>query len=505
MRGVSLSKLRSEAGYLLDAVKILKLTDSDCSNISLERVIWCTQVWSRNISLRHPDASRPKSKAPNFEQIISRWLVSIGRMDDRYGDKNVVFNTLFDMQWYVRRYIAAPFYEERKSHLDHLKTLGYNKTTLVIYARFHLKLIEYLHLTKMRCISSLDLEIAAKEWDRTEIPSHGKKADGLDSHNDFMFIGKSWFSFLGLYTEVTKLPAEYEYVRRYLKWIIIDKGYSSYTEKTRSHHLESFFQHLEKAGVCLANVTPSVIDDYIVSEMGKGHARATVAGLVATLKNFFLYAEQQRWCRSGLKDSIMVARQYKDETLPSFVGWDVVRNVIESQDIKTDVGKRNRATMLLMATYGLRCCEVADMKLKDIDWRREEIHIQRAKGGKSQTLPFVKEVGDAIISYIREARYNEGGNEYLFLITKAPYTKMSAASLYAGVNVALKSQGVEIQHYGPHALRHSCATHLVNSGHSLKEIADLLGHQSLDSTRIYARLNLSALKDVAEMNWEEFI
>ena len=72
MRGVSLSKLRSEAGYLLDAVKILKLTDSDCSNISLERVIWCTQVWSRNISLRHPDASRPKSKAPNFEQIISR-------------------------------------------------------------------------------------------------------------------------------------------------------------------------------------------------------------------------------------------------------------------------------------------------------------------------------------------------------------------------------------------------------------------------------------------------
>lgn len=503
--GASLEKLKFEAGYLLEAVKILKLSDSECSKVPIERIIWCTQVWSRAISVRHPDASKPKSDVCGFENTITCWLAHIGLLDDRYGSKKVIFNQLFYNGCHVRRYIAAPFYNERKSHLDHLKSLGYNKVMMEKYARFHLKLIEYLHLTELRCISSLDLEVAVKEWDSIEIPSHGKKSNGLDSHNDFLFVGKSWFSFLGLYTEVTELPAEYEYVRRYLKWIIIDKGYSSYTEKTRTHHLESFFRYLEKAGFCLADATPSVIDDYIVSERAKGYARATMAGLIATLKNFFLYAEQQRWCQPGLKDSILVARQYKEETLPSFVGWDVVRKVIESQDVRTDLGKRNKATMLLMATYGLRCCEVAGMKLKDIDWRREEIHIQRAKGGKSQVLPFVKEVGDAIISYIREARHNEVGSEYLFLRTRAPYAKLSAASLFAGVNAALKSQGVELRHYGPHALRHSCATHLVNSGHSIKEVADLLGHQKLDTTRLYAKVNLSALKGVAEMNWEEYL
>ena len=504
-RGASLEKLRAEAGYLLNAVKILKLSDSDHSKVPLERIIWCTQVWSRALSVRHLNVSKPKSEASDFEQTITNCLVQCKRIDDRYGNEKVIFNQLFENGWHVRRYIAAPFYAERKAHIDYLKSLGYNKIMLAKYARNHLRLIEYLHLTEMRSISSIDLDVAVKAWDRTEIPSHGKKINGIESHKDFLLVGKKWFSFLGLYTEVTVLPAEYDYVRRYLKWIIIDKGYSSYTEKLRSHHLESFFRYLENTRVSLANVTPSIIDDYIVLERAKGHARATMAGIIATLKNFFLYAEQQKWCQPCLKDSILVARQYKEETLPSFVGWDVVCKMIESQDIQTDTGRRNKAIMLLMATYGMRCCEVANLKLKDIDWRKEEIHIQRAKGGKTQVLPFVKEVGDAIISYIREVRHNEAGSEYLFLRTRVPYTKLSAASLYAGVNVSLRSQGVELRHYGPHALRHSCATHLVNSGHSIKEVSDLLGHQNLDSTRLYAKVNLATLKNVAAMNWEAYL
>lgn len=500
-QGVSRKLLMREASLLYYAVLKLRLTDDDQSKIPVEKIIWCTQARSRAVSPRHPDSSVPRSDDLRFECLISKWLIMIGRMDERYEDAGSIFNVLFELEHTRRIYIAAPFYNERKAHLEQLLKEGYSRAIIERYARYHLVVIRYLRLSELRRISSDELEKAVIKWDETEGKNHRKKRYTVDAHNDFLHIGSSWFSFLGLYDKATELPTEYGVVQKYMEWIMQDKGYSQCTEKLRTSHLMSFFRFLEKSNIRLAYITPSVLDNYITSLGTRSYSRATMAGTAATLKSFLLFTELQGLCRPGLKDSILVPKQYTDEGLPTFVSWDTVRKLISSQKTNTATGKRNKAIMLLMAIYGLRCREITKLRLNDIDWRNEKIHIQRAKGGKRQTLPLVREVGDAIICYLREARQNESGTEYLFLRAVAPYSKMSAASLYHVVCKALKAQGLLLQKYGPHVLRHSCATYLMNSGHSIKEVADLLGHNRLDTTRIYAKVDIAQLKEVANMDW----
>lgn len=149
-----------------------------------------------------------------------------------------------------------------------------------------------------------------------------------------------------------------------------------------------------------------------------------------------------------------------------------------------------------------RCSEVTNLKLKDIDWRNETLHLRRAKNCMPQVLPLLPIVGDAIIRYIKEARFNKSRNEYLFLCKRAPHEQLSTSTIYNLVRDELKGKGLELRHYGPHSLRHTCATRLINTGHSLKEIADLLGHIGLDTTRIYAKVDIKNLRKVADMDWE---
>lgn len=114
----------------------------------------------------------------------------------------------------------------------------------------------------------------------------------------------------------------------------------------------------------------------------------------------------------------------------------------------------------------------------------------------------MKSVGEAIIKYLHEVRQNESGSEYVFLCSRVPYRPMTNSLIYKTVRDLLKPYGINTKHYGPHTLRHTCATHLVNSGHSMKEVSDLLGHQMLETTRIYAKVDLVNLRKVANMNWE---
>ena len=161
--------------------------------------------------------------------------------------------------------------------------------------------------------------------------------------------------------------------------------------------------------------------------------------------------------------------------------------------------------LLLLSVYGMRCSEVTGMKLKDIDWRKEQIFLRRAKGCKPQILPLLKTVGDAIIKYIKEVRFNDVRCEYLFVGRRAPHGKLSNGNVYRMVSNALKAHGVQLRHYGPHSLRHGRATQLINTGYSLKEIADILGHMRLDTTTIYAKVNMTTLREVADMNWEDLL
>jgi integrase/recombinase XerD len=157
---------------------------------------------------------------------------------------------------------------------------------------------------------------------------------------------------------------------------------------------------------------------------------------------------------------------------------------------------------MLLTVYGMRRSEVAGLKLPDIDWINEQIYLRRAKRSKPQVFPLSKTVGEAILRYLKDVRPKHCKLKHLFIGQRSPYQALSAGAIYAIVNRRLKPLNLPIKNHGPHALRHACATHLINEGFSLKEISDHLGHQELETTRIYAKVDLKNIRKVAEQKWE---
>jgi len=151
---------------------------------------------------------------------------------------------------------------------------------------------------------------------------------------------------------------------------------------------------------------------------------------------------------------------------------------------------------MLLAIYGLRPTEVTTLTLEDIDWEQNFISVRRGKREGRQTYPLTLAVGNAIVRYLREVRPPSSFRE-IFLRLVRPFRPLSRGGLYHVASARMSLLGISAPHTGPHSLRHACATHLVTEGLSLKEIGDHLGHRSSLSTRIYAKVDLPGLREVA--------
>ena len=160
---------------------------------------------------------------------------------------------------------------------------------------------------------------------------------------------------------------------------------------------------------------------------------------------------------------------------------------------------RDRAILILLATYGLRSSEVAGLRLEDVNWESEIVSITRPKPRRAQEYPLVSEAGEAILRYLQRARPRCMRRE-IFLTLKAPFRRLSQGSLYHLVSTRLGALGIHVSRRGPHSLRHACAGRLVAEGFSLKEIGDHLGHRSAYATRIYAKVDLIGLREVANFD-----
>jgi integrase len=160
---------------------------------------------------------------------------------------------------------------------------------------------------------------------------------------------------------------------------------------------------------------------------------------------------------------------------------------------------RDRAILILLATYGFRSGEVAGLCLEDLNWESELISFSRPKPRRAQEYPLVSQAGEAILRYLQQVRPRCARRE-IFLSLKAPFRRLSQGALYHLVSTRLDALGIRIPRRGPHSLRHACAGHLVAEGFSLKEIGDHLGHRSAEATRIYAKVDLVGLREVADFD-----
>jgi integrase len=187
---------------------------------------------------------------------------------------------------------------------------------------------------------------------------------------------------------------------------------------------------------------------------------------------------------------------YRLADVPRSITWDEVRRVLEIVDRRATRGRRDYAILLLLVTYGLRACEVSRLTLDDVDWKNERLRIPERKAGHCTAYPLAGVVAEALIAYIRKGR-PQTTDRHLFFRTIAPRAPISNGAVAASVAHYLQKAGVRVHRAGSHTLRHTCVQRLVDAEFPLKTIGDYVGHRSPQSTEIYTKVAITALREVA--------
>jgi site-specific recombinase XerD len=198
-----------------------------------------------------------------------------------------------------------------------------------------------------------------------------------------------------------------------------------------------------------------------------------------------------------LEGAVPTLRQWKLAALPKHLSADELARVLEACDTQTAVGLRDRALLLLLARLGLRAAEALHLSLADIDWQEGRLLIRAGKSQRERLLPLSDEVGSALVAYLKKGR-PKSHLSTIFLRACPPIGSLKSSSAVTTiVKSAMRRADVPTLGRAAHALRHTAATSLVAHGSSFKEVADILGHQHLVTTAIYAKLDLGRLAGVA--------
>lgn len=406
-----------------------------------------------------------------------------------------MFEELFKRPDTWARHRNAPLAEERERFLRYLADQGHTRRTLYAFALELHAIVREIDLSDGLRPTLEEVKAAADRWARRQV-RRGRSKSPWYSRRLFERTARQWLSFMGRLVPLQPedMPGK-EFIEQYAAWMEQECGFSSSTICTRRWHLERFFSWYSAQGRPLSDVRVTDIDRYVAYGC-KSWSRRTLASLLERLKSFFRYAERNGWFSRGIAEAIEIPRIYQHENIPLGPSWDDVKRLLDSTQTDRPQDIRDRAILLLLAVYGLRRGEVARLHLEDFDWENELLRITRHKQRERVTYPLIRSVGHAVIRYLKEVRPPCAKRE-VFLTLNAPIRPMSAEGVGSMVGQRMRALGIQAPKLGPHALRHACATHLVSQGFSFKEIGDHLGHRSPITTRVYAKVDLAGLRQVA--------
>ena len=262
-----------------------------------------------------------------------------------------------------------------------------------------------------------------------------------------------------------------------------------------------FLEGLDGRKIALAEVGIADIDREVARWHARDCSRTTIRDYAVHLRTFFRFAERRGWCTAGLADGIIPSRFHPGKPLPKGLDRDEVLRLLATSDGERPADVRDRAILMVLVAYGLRSGEVAGLRLDDLDWTEEILRVRRPKPGRTHLYPLSRGVGQAILRYVRDERPRRP-ERALFLTLNAPIRPMTRDAIGHVVRSRLDRVGVTGKRRGPHALRHGTAQHLLDSGLSMKEVGDYLGHRGISATSAYARVRLGALREVADIDLE---
>jgi integrase/recombinase XerC len=276
-------------------------------------------------------------------------------------------------------------------------------------------------------------------------------------------------------------------VDKFLRHLEIERGMSSHTLRAYRKDLEEFTVHAQKDA---ADIEMIDVRGFVAQQIKKGLTKTTAGRRLSTVRSFLKFLTREGYLKAN--PAKLVTTPKAEKHLPKFLSVDDVFSLIEKPDAIGFIHVRDRAILELLYSSGLRVSEVAGLNVEDVNTREGLVKV-RGKGKKERIVPMGSKAVEAIRGYMTEKILLKKKSKTLFLNKRG--TELSERGIRRIVVKYARLIGVSGQ-IGPHTLRHTFASHLLQAGADLRVIQELLGHASLSTTQKYTHLDITHLMDI---------
>lgn len=292
-------------------------------------------------------------------------------------------------------------------------------------------------------------------------------------------------------------------LRAFAAWLAETRGLQAGSTTVRIRSACSFVEAVtartgETCAQAFQSLTAEGVEDFFV-QYGQDHGMAARRSMRSAMRLFLRFASEQGWVGRELEEAVPSLLSHRLSGLPRGLSEEQLSTLLGSSWEGGRCPSRDRAIVFLLVTYGVRRAQVSSLQLTDIDWREKTLDFAAHKGGKAVRHRLTQAVAQALAVYLHDER-PVSDCTYVFLRQKTPHSQLGPCAISSLMRARMVRCGLPAR--GPHALRHAFATRLLRAGQSVKSIADLLGHRSLDAVAIYAKVDYARLFENA-VDWPE--
>lgn len=284
-----------------------------------------------------------------------------------------------------------------------------------------------------------------------------------------------------------------KFLDRFIKYLEKEKHYPETTVTSYNRDLLSYIDFISKNKIDYKKITKEQIRSYLKLLDERKIARSTISRILSALRHFYNYLLINEIVNNNPFKTIKNPK--KEKKLPNFLQYNELETLINSIDLDTPLGVRNRLIIELLYATGLRVSELTNIKMKDIDIKNKEIRVM-GKGSKERIVFFGEYAEKYLNIYIEDSRktlLNKNHNDYLILNHQG--NNITSRGIQEIIDDIVKKAALK-HNISPHVLRHTFATDMLNNGADLKSVQELLGHESLSTTQIYTHITSERLRSV---------
>ena len=268
------------------------------------------------------------------------------------------------------------------------------------------------------------------------------------------------------------------------------------------HYIRRFERYLAAPGrPGLRDLQPEVLREFI-ARAGAALSSVSMNSQCGCLRVFLRYLYREELLERDLSRAVEHPRTYRLDRVPRSIPWPEAQRLLAQVDRRGAAGRRDYAMLLLLLTYGLRACEVAALRLEDIDWRSGVLRVAGRKAGHSTRYRLTTAVGEALLDYLEHVR-PQVEDRHVFLTLAAPVRPAQSYVVSDRVRHWVEQAGISAPRAGAHTLRHTVVQRLLDHEIPLQQIGHYVGHRSVDATQIYTKVDMAHLREIALGDGEE--